>query len=236
MGTFVNLAAVAATSFRSDQLGPLDSVAHPLKPGEYRGEVWRGDEPVGSFRLAIAESGAGDQIEVDLCAVESKASSAASFASGPVDRTPVYAVFHCDGERGGLRVVVRSSSGKEVEFDSRKLQAGDYYIVTPVRPGDWEMRTGKRGGVGTLTVASPKPAREPRASRGGATIKVNGDSFVPDRATITAGDGAAFEVTDKDVAIALTLVEDKPKPGRRAVGVRYPRHRGRDTEARRDNG
>lgn len=222
MAAFVNLAAMGATSFRSECLGPLDSVAHPLDVGSYRGDVWRGDAQLGSFLLEITEAGDGEQIEVDLCAIDAKqAAEAALFRSGRVQGQPVYAVFHCDSGTDGLYVIVQDRSGGGVVFDSRVLQRGDYYIVTPVRPGTWNMQTGKNG-KGVLTVAHPNPGKNPRPSAAGAAIEVDGKSFSPDKAEIVAGDGVAFQVTGKDVSIRIDLQEEKRPRERRKVGLRIP--------------
>lgn len=224
MAAFINFAAIGATTFRSDSLGPLDSVAHPLDAGAYRGDVWRGDAQLGSFLLEVAEEGDGEQIEVDLCTIDARyAAEAASFRGGRVQGQPVYAVFHCDSGTDGLYVIVRDRADRGVVFDSRVLQPGDYYIVTPVRPGTWAMQTGKNG-KGVLTVAQPKPAKKPRASAAGAVVEVDGKSFAPAKAEIVAGDGVAFHVTGKDVSIRIELEEKRGsgRPERRKVGLRIP--------------
>ena len=199
-------------------------MAHPLDTGKYRGDVWQGDKRLGSFELEVADKGDGEQIEVDLCQFDRhQATSPAAFRSGRMQGQPVYAVFHCDSGVEGLYVIVRGQDDRGVVFDSRVLQPGDYYIVTPVRPGEWSMRTGKAG-KGSLAIKDPKPAREPRASASGATIRVDGASFNPAKAEIVAGDGVAFEVTGRDVSIRIELENRKQdsRPGRRKVGLRIP--------------
>lgn len=223
MPAFVNMAAIGSVRSASDGLGPLDSVAHPLQPGAYRGETWLGDVRLGTFALEVADQGDGEQIEVDLCSVSEREAAAAAFRSGPVQGTPVYAVFHCDHGNTGLYVIVRDKSGRGVVFDSRKLQPGDYYIVTPVRPGVWTLATNKKA-AGELEVQPPTPAKAPRASAAGAMIKVDDKAFSPPRAQIVAGDGIAFEVGGKDLAIRLDLKQRAGAfaKGRRRVGIRYP--------------
>lgn len=224
---YVNIAAIGATSFRSDRLGPLDSVAHPLNAGTYRGEVWRDDVRFGSFVLEVADAGDGEQIDVDLCSVEKShacdVGGAAAYRSGAARGYPVFAVFHCSSGIDGLYVLLHDQGEQGLVFDSRVLQQGDYYIVTPVRPGAWTMRTGKAG-KGMLHVSEPKPVVEPRASAAGASIRVDGKSFNPAKADIVAGDGVAFEITGQDVAILLELerIEEKKKKGPRKIGIRIP--------------
>ena len=219
MPAFVNLAAIGATSFRSDRLGPLDSVAHPLKPGDYAGEVWRGDDRVGTFTIEVDDDGDGEQIEVDLCAVGKPGFDKPRFRGGSLDAAPVYAVFHCEGERTSLHVVLRDRRNRDSLFDSRALQPGDYYIVTVARPGQWKMKSGRATGV--LVVQQATPSAKPRASASGAMIRIDGAKFDPDRAEIVSGDGAVFEITGKDIQIALKLAVERRQAGKQKVGVRY---------------
>jgi len=223
MPAFVNMAAMSAMSFRSDALGPLDSVAHPLVAGKYRGEAWRGDVRLGSFVLDVDDDGDGEQIEIDLCTIGSQnASMAAPFRSGQARGYPVYGVFHCDGGTEGLHVIVHDEGEQGPVFDSRALKPGDYYIVTPVRPGNWLLSTGKAG-KGVLTVKEPTPGKKPRASAAGAMIKVDDNGFNPAKTQIEAGDGVAFEVTGRDVSIRLVLdAREGARKWRRKVGLRIP--------------
>src|SRR4029453_3112515 len=140
-----------------------------------------GDARLGSFLLEVADKGDGEQIEIDLCGVGPKSPcSAEAYRSGPMEGHPVYAVFHCDQGAMGLYVILRDQAGRGVLFDSRALQAGDYYILTPVRPGAWSMETGKSG-RGQILVKDPKPSKKPRASAAGAMVKVGDKGFAPDR-------------------------------------------------------
>ena len=223
MPAFLNIAAIGATSFASDALGPLDSVAHPLEPGQYRGEAFQGDVRIGAFNLVVGDDGSGEQIEVDLCEVVKGAGELGPFRGGRAKGQPLFAVFHCDHGREGLRVVLRRASARDVIFDSQALQAGDYYIVTPVRPGTWTMRSGKSG-KGQLVVMPAKPGKQPRASAMGMMIKADGESFRPANIKIPAGDGIAFEITGKDVAIRLELADKRGSfaKGRKKVGLRIP--------------
>lgn len=220
---YINMAAVSARTFRSDRLGPLDSVAHPIAPGAYRGEVWRDDQYVGTFAIEAAGEGSGEQIDVDLGAVGPEVKGTV-LSGGAIKGYPLFAVFHCEGEAGGLSARLAGARGDEKPYDTRRLRAGDYYMVTPVQPGEWQMRTSK-GAIGTLIVHPAKPDGKPRASQKGGVVKVDDKGFGPDKIEIVAGDGVVFEIGGDDLAVAITLSdkprgEDVPKPGRRPVGSR----------------
>ena len=222
MPTMINLAAISAVELRSDRLGPLDSIAHPLDPGSYAGQIWSGDTQVGSFTIDIEPGGQGDQITIDLSTATSPGTSCARYRGGAIEGYPLYAVFHCGGQASGLHVVLDAADRKDAHFDSRALQAGDYYAVTAVRPGQWALSSGRsKGAQGKVTVTEARPDGKPRPSQCGATIKADGKSFNPNSASVVSGDGIVFEVGGPDVAIRLAL-GDRPAGKRpRPVGVRY---------------
>jgi len=229
MPAYFNMAAIGATSFASNSLGPLDSVAHPLDPGKYLGEAFHGDVSIGAFILEVADGGSGEQVEVDLCQVSNRAGAAAVFRGGRAADQPLFAVFHCDHGRDGLYVILRDASGRKTVFDSRALQTGDYYILTPVRPGTWIMRSGKSG-KGQLVVEPAKPSKKPRVSAMGVMIKADGNSFTPAEAKITSGDGIAFEIAGKNVSISLELPKQQSSfvKGQKKIGLKIagPARRG----------
>ncbi|HEX2764243.1 MAG TPA: hypothetical protein VHM92_10450 [Allosphingosinicella sp.] len=217
----VNLAAIGAVEFRSDRLGPLDSIAHPLNPGIYHGDIWHGDTQVGSLTIQVAPGGSGDQVEIDLS--EAVAGGHLQYRGHSDDENPLFVVFHSGGEASGFHVVLDADERDGAHFDSRALQPGDYFIVTPVRPGRWKMTYGDQdAGAGMLTVAQAVPAAKPRQSASGAMIRADGRSFAPSTAKIVSGDGVVFEVTGQDVAIRLSSADGRPvKKRQRTVGIRY---------------
>jgi len=221
MPVYLNMAAISATKFSSNALGSLDSVAHPLQPGQYRGEAFQGDVRIGTFIIEVAESGSGDQIEVDLCDIPKSMSETPVYRGGCIKGQPLYAVFHSDRGREGLSAVLYGANERKAVFDSRALASGDYFIVTPVRPGGWTMRSGKTA-KGQLIVDPAKPGKQPRASAMGVMIKADGKSFTPANAKIPAGDGVAFAVEGRDVVISLELADGSGTftKGRKKVGLR----------------
>jgi hypothetical protein len=218
----VNLAALATRQFRSDRLGPLDSIAHPLGQGVYGGEVWRDDVRVGSFAIEVTAGGNGDQIDLDLCAVAAADSGQMQFRGETADGYPLFAVFHCGSGRSGFHVRLGQQDGGGAAFDSRALQQGDYYIVTPIRPGRWSMAGGDgQGASGTLGVRRAQPTGRPRPSACGTMIKAECDGFGPKTAEIVSGDGAVFEIAGNDVIIRIALDErERRATGPRKLGLR----------------
>lgn len=225
MSMYLNYAAMAATSLRSDRLGPTDSIGHPLEPGRYVGTVWLGEALHGRFTIEVGEEGDGEQVDIDLAGVGGKSACAASlaFRAAPRRGAPVYAVFHNGSDRSGFRVELTHEAKREPVFDSGALGAGDYYILMPLQPGRWTLRTGA-GARGCVTIEQARPGEAPRASQLGTIIRTDGKSFEPAEATIMSGDGLVFEVTGSGVAIEVTRDAEKGSPtGPRPSGVRFVR-------------
>lgn len=221
----INRAIFSAMAIRSDALGPLDSIAHPLAPGVYDGEVWKGDTFIGRFRIEAAEGGDGEQVDIDLCRIAaSQDKQAAAFQLGLYEKQPAFAVFHCGGGASGFHVLLRGAARKVI-YDTRKMQPGDYYIVTPIKPGKYAVALAgrSRGKSATLTVEQAKPDGKARTSERGAMIIVKA-GFEPAEAKIVSGDGVVFEIAGPDTAISLTPARDasdKPEPFPRKLNVRY---------------
>ena len=223
MRTYVNFAALAVQEIRSDALGPLDSVAHPLEPGSYRGTVFRGEAHVGDFEIKVTEGGTGEQVEVDFAHLE-RCGERQSFVGGAPKGQKLYAVFHCDGEGKGYRVALHDGTGEKARFDSRSLGRGDYFIFMPVKPGDYALEDGgKSRAHGKLLVEEAKPTDAARGSSLGASMRLTGQGFSPEEARVPSGDGVVVEIdTDDAVVIARLATQRGKKPRLPKSPIRYP--------------
>jgi hypothetical protein len=220
MTAWLNYAALAVTEMHSNALGPLDSLAHPLAPGSYLGAFFRDDRKVGSFAITIVTDGAGDQIEIDFAALEREPPED-PFTSGAAKGQHPYVVFHTSGERSGYHVVLIPQTKGGRGYDSRRLEAGDCYITTPIRPGRYQASAGKGRASAMLIVVPAKPGDKPRPSAAGAMVRVIGGRVLPATAELVSGDGAVFEIKEDGTSISLARDPDKAKPQtRRKVGVR----------------
>jgi hypothetical protein len=226
-----------ARGFRSDALGPLDSIGHPLAPGSYGGTVFRKEQQLGTFVLEIAEGGDGEQIEVDFADFELGVKNM-QFAGGSPKGEPVYLVLHTSGEGSGYYAIVTPHKDKDRVFDTRRLGDGDYYIVVPPQPGTYGVKSegyggkGRAGGSCRLVVEPVKPGAHGRDSAHGATARVGKDGIDPAKLAITSGDGAVFAVVADGIAIRGEKEGKPPKrTGKRPVGARIPGRAVRDTRS-----
>lgn len=223
MSAYLNYAALGAVRLSSNALGPVDSIGHPLDPGRYRGVVWRGDSVYGHFTIEVGDEGEGDQVDIDLAdmARASEKGATPHFRTGPRARSPVFAVFHCDGDLSGFRAVLTKDDDRKIVFDTAALGPGDYYILTPLKPGRW-LIGGTGGAKGAILVHEAKPGDKPRESQSGAMIRADGKTFKPAEVSVASGDGVVFEIAGEKLAIDVVLQDDTGnRTGRRPVGVRY---------------
>lgn len=223
----INRAALTTDTFRSAALGPLDSIAHPLAPDNYSGEVWLGDKMVGTFTIDAAEGGSGEQVDIDLSEIaDGSAKQVTHFSLGLIEQTTAFVVFHCGGDASGFHVLLRSRSGLE-PYDTRRMQLGDYYITTPIKPGRYAMKANgdNQDESGVLLVDQAQPTDAPHPSANGAMIVVKG-GFEPAEVHIASGDGAVFQIAAADTDIELTLAPtDQNRESRRPIHIRYPGRR-----------
>jgi hypothetical protein len=230
MNLTVNYAALAATTFSSRAIGPLDSIAHPLEPGlgTLYGEVWLENQMLGTFTIDVVEGGSGEQVDVDLSDIaNNKAGNSPHFQLGRVGSIPAFAVFFCSGEPYGLHATLRNKDETHI-YDSRELVIHDYYVLTPVRPGRYLIDVaGARAKDGVLTVEQARQDKDgrPRPSAKGVNIVVT-DGLEPRESRIVSGDGVVFEIRQDGVSVFLLLEPPKQKEtGPRPVGIRYPGRR-----------
>jgi hypothetical protein len=226
MTIYINYAAMRAIRLRSDSLGPVNSIAHPLKAGRYHGTVWLNDQFEGTFIINVEAEGDGEQVNIDLAGI-SKGDKASSlnnpplFSTGCLKDYPVFAVFHCDDDRSGFRVLLTKVGEEQSEFDSRTLSEGDYYMLTPLKPGVWKIMT-STGTEGSLVVEEAKPTAKPRTSQSGAMIRTDGKVLEPAKVKIVSGDGVVFEITGGKVTIEVALEQDQKPSGKTRPGFRFP--------------
>ena|ERR1700754_114502 len=220
MRAYVNFAALRIAEVRSDALGPLDTIAHPLDVGLYRGAVFRGDAHAGDFEIEVAEGGSGEQVEVDFVHFEQGGGTLQLTGLAPAGQK-LYAVFHSSGEATGYHVSLRDGEKPDEQFDSEKLGKGDYFIFMPMKPGQYVIEgitksTAKSGAKCALEVVEAKPGKAPRASSLGASLLLTDKGFDKKDLRIVSGDGVVVEIDTKGAVVVAQL-----KPEKRG-GARYP--------------
>lgn len=189
----------------SGSLTILGSIVHSFaEPGEYRGVCLRGDRRVGVFYLKVEKGLATNQVNIDLAALDASPADScrcAEAAAGGAGRFVLgangYAVFHVSGGPGGFAVHVGRAADappEHREFDSVKLQKGDLFAATILRPGVYAVSNlAHKAASLELDVAYPRAEKKPFQPPAAVRIKSSERGFdPPGRAEIIAMQGCIF--------------------------------------------
>lgn len=178
----INRHLLTQTGWDSGSLTPLASVMHRFQEeGTYDGEVLRGDETIGLFKLVVDDTAPDEQVDVDLEAIARRAFARSGAADTHVVSPRQPTLFYVQSGPGGYSVVVRSSDPKNraVEFDSRELEEGDIFALAPMAPGLYSV-TNKDGSEAALVVKERKGRSVPSRP---AIVECGGKSLHPHKLT-----------------------------------------------------
>jgi hypothetical protein len=139
----INRGTLLQSGFDSGRLTPLCLVIHKFQTaGEYLGTVLRDDRPAGNFRLSVNRNSTDKQVNIDLAALPAAEprqpgiQPATQFTIQPGGNV----VFYVSRTQGGNAVVVHPAGAPaQVVFDSRALDKGDVFLVTLLRPGQYQL-------------------------------------------------------------------------------------------------
>ena len=236
MHALFNRQAFTQTDFYSGDLRSLSVIAHPLpEEGRYLGLVFQGETQIASFQLQVEGRCESMQANVDVAAVAARtqAPQAPCQDVSPWRVAPGgYLVLHNSrGEKRGFYVALTrvTREGSETVMDSRALGPGDFYAITLLRPGLYEVMGRNVEGAATIRVAYPKPGRRPLQLPEPLRVQVSRRGFEPNRAELLPAQGLVFAITDaRDVSFTVRLVEPDDGPHerrrqRRSIQWRNPR-------------
>ena len=186
----------------SGSLASLGSIIHKVPDsGDYRGVVYHEATKVGTFSINVSENEDAPsdceksprQLNIDLANLGGTASKATNDCGNKFTlRAGGNIVFTAMSGTGGYAVeLLRREKGKESEkvFDSRKLQAGDLFIVHVMRPGIYSIRNINGKGQTELTVEYPD-AEKLRMKADPFLVEFNGEEIVPAEDNHTVGPAA----------------------------------------------
>lgn len=218
MQTLINRQLLTQTSLDSGSLTMLGSVFHRFsEAGKYHGVVLQGTKSVTTFSLTVMEEYEAMQTEIDLATIEQQRRHFTLKKDG-------YAVFYVSRGSGGYAVVVtklEKSDGVRV-FDSRKLQQGDLFTATLIRPGKYTLRDANNDGPGEIVVAYPRPTGRRYVQPEPIYIDCTEQGFDPNRISVAAAQGQIYRCrTSSRIMIDLEEPDDGPNPNRSGSVVRW---------------
>lgn len=215
----INTYAFTQTSFASDKLSVLAAIAHPVfDEGEYMGIVYQQKKQLGTFHLSVDDKVVKTQADLDLALFVSFRQKEGERLTEPdfMLRPKGYLMLHVSEGRGDFHVVLNKLGRTRPQrvFDSRSMQEEDLFVVTFLRPGQYEARdeNAKRGA--TIMVKRPKAEKSRYIPAEPARIVVSEKGFAPARIEIGAAQAVIFSIESPKSSIAVDLKkpDDGPKP------------------------
>ncbi len=250
MNTITDLPVFTQTSFDSGALSGLGAVVHRLtQPGEHRVTVLQGEKPIQTFPMRVMAMPAQPptlgphplpaagpmELHVDLGRALAAPGRAAALQ--PEDMAVVeqgYAVFHAPPGSSGLAVQLNAPQAETgaPSFDSRKLQNGDIFAVTLLRPGRYSLTNSLHsagaaptsGGTGEIRVSYPVIGDKPYSPPDPLQVQVGEGGFQPASIQLQPMQGLIFHIGNTAARIQIELVEpdDGPPAGGNLPGGRKP--------------
>lgn len=227
----VNTHAIRQTRFESARLGVLTTLVHPLpREGAYAGVVHQGGARVGRFRVRVVADAERRQLDVDLAVLDPKRRlpHAGALRSERTLAPDGYLVLYASEGPGGYHVTLEGpGAGNDAKtailYDSRELPAEELFVITPIRPGLYDVTAEGVKGMARLTVSYPAPARQRYLPPEPARFRVTRQGIEPAEVTIGPGQGAIFVIEAPGTALSVMLREPddgpdgagKERPGRR---------------------
>jgi hypothetical protein len=195
----------------SGALTLLGGVAHPVhEPGPYRGVVLSDGEEVADFGFVVAEEGR-TQLDVDVAKVAGAGRTGCGCCTDPDAAPHLRAggmlLVHVGSGRGAYAVVVNAGEGdaRRVVFDSRRLEKGDLFTATVLRPGRYAVTNTVNGARAELEVRYPERRREPLRAAEPLQVRA-GDRFDPERFAVQPTQSQVY-TAETPARVVIELVQ-----------------------------
>ena len=189
----------------SGALGLLGSVVHRFdEPGHYVGTALVDDEARADFAVVVSKDGP-PAAQVDLSALR-----ASKCDDRPTYRVGVggYVSFYVGSGNERWATVVGLPKSRTPEFDSRRLDKGDVFAATVLRPGTYAVRN--EYGKARTELAVKYVTRGKERYRPGEPVKVKmGAQASRKSMRLGPAQGVVFEITEPSrIHIDLTRPDD----------------------------
>lgn len=196
----------------SGALGLLGSVVHRFaEPGHYAGTALVGDDARGEFEIVVAEEGP-PAAQVDLTGLGRSRRDRCCDEERPAYRVALggHVAFYVGTGNEGWHVLVGDPRSREAEFDSRRLESGDLFAATVLRPGTYQVRNEHGRERTELVVRYVRPGKERYTPPDPMRLTMSQQAS---RKAVRVGpaQGIVFEVTDS-ARILIELVEPDDGP------------------------
>lgn len=206
------------TNLDSGALTILGSVLHTFsEPGAYRGVALRNGSAEATFALRVDPECAASQVNIDLSALANTGPSGCGGGAGPAFAVHPkgYAVFHVGQGPGGYAVhlgIAGDEGPGPKAFDSRKLQPGDIFTATLLRPGTYRVTNALNKTHAEIVVSYPVVGKTAYKPGPAVSVECTGEGFAPKEIRLTPAQGQVFHCkAAAHLKIELVKADDGPK-------------------------
>jgi hypothetical protein len=129
-----------------------------------------------------------------------------------------YVVLYASNGPGGYQASIGrvKADGLSDEFDSTKLNNGDMFVVTLMRPGTYVVSDTMTGATMNVTVSYPPEPDGPFIQPEPAEIKVTA-GFDQQNLTVLPTQGLVFKIMSNGHAVTVTLNTPNDGPGAQTI-------------------
>lgn len=230
----INRNFLEQTSFDSGMPSGLGIVIHKFEaPGEYEISLVQEDRVVERVPLVVAGE-SGDESRLAMWQGEAPQHVSIEMGQAELQRPTTevlrpyivraggYMSFTTISHENAAAIVARSRSEREELFDSRRLNTGDMFAVTLVRPGRYALRNTETDARGQITVAYPTVGDEPYRPPGPVAVECTEQGFSTSEIDLMPAQGIIFRIhTASRIQIDLEEPDDGPQGARSSEMPRW---------------
>ncbi|MDE1996841.1 MAG: hypothetical protein KGI75_30360 [Rhizobiaceae bacterium] len=215
-----------ATTFDSGALGLTTSVIHQFTAaGVYSASIRRDGKPMGTATFEVRDDATAMQLNIDLATTTLGTSAADGCRCETHDgiaqpvSTKGYVVFHATSGTGWS---VHIGEGKEVSFDSQRLQKGDIFALTLIEPTRYKVENRLGSAKGSVEVSFTQADAKRLHELNPVTVTV-GKAFDPDHVKLISTQGLIFRIETEARIVISRQEKRKPEPKRGPVRIQRVR-------------
>lgn len=199
MKPYINRAALNKSVYKSAGVSVLSYTVHALKtPGLYFGKIFDQGKLIDEFKVECSEGCEVKQCNLDLSDFYSRPLSEKGAKVLQVAKEGYLILYDAKGDKNyQVRLEMATPNKKrKIQFDTKKLNAGDAYAVSLLRPGKYEGRNLLNKTNFKVQVLYPDNAQLKKLNTviPPVNVEVTKDGFSPNAIELTPGQGLVFNI------------------------------------------
>lgn len=221
MKPYINRAALSKSVYKSAGVSVLSYTVHALKTtGIYFGKIFDKGTLVNEFKVVCSDACQSKQCNLNLADFQAQSLAERGGKVLEVAKEGYLIFYDSTGDKNYQVRLEKAGSSKKrkIQFDTKKLNAGDAYAVSLLRPGKYEGRNLLNKSDFQVKVLYPdnKLSKKLNTVIPPVNVEVTEEGFLPNAIELTPGQGLVFNVkTPSSLEISLkqaTERKNEPKP------------------------